>query len=119
MLRTGCPWRHLPHDLPPWGTVWSCFRQGRDHRQIPNGILWKLRTGAPWRDMPDRFGPWRAVYARFVRWQRDGTWDWVLVSVQTKADAVGEMVPPLGSDCSPWELMTITLATVPGKRIGG
>jgi len=30
LLRTGCPWRHLPHDLPPWGTVWSYFRQWRD-----------------------------------------------------------------------------------------
>jgi putative transposase len=29
LLRTGCPWRHLPHDLPPWGTVWSYFRRWR------------------------------------------------------------------------------------------
>jgi putative transposase len=25
-LRTGCQWRHLPHDLPPWPTVYSYFR---------------------------------------------------------------------------------------------
>jgi putative transposase len=25
VLRTGCPWRHLPHDFPPWGTVWWYF----------------------------------------------------------------------------------------------
>src|SRR5258708_32279609 len=30
----------------------------RDHRQVINGILWKLRTGAPWRDLPNRYGPW-------------------------------------------------------------
>jgi putative transposase len=30
VLRTGCPWRSLPHDLPPWGTVWSYFRRWRD-----------------------------------------------------------------------------------------
>lgn len=30
VLRTGCQWRHLPHDLPPWGTVWWYFRQWRD-----------------------------------------------------------------------------------------
>ncbi len=30
VLRTGCPWRSLPHDLPPWGTVWTYFRQWRD-----------------------------------------------------------------------------------------
>lgn len=29
MIRTGCPWRHLPHDFPPWGTVWDYFRQWR------------------------------------------------------------------------------------------
>ena len=30
VLRTGCQWRHLPHDLPPWGTVWWYFRRWRD-----------------------------------------------------------------------------------------
>ena len=30
VLRTGCQWRHLPHDLPPWGTVWWWFRRWRD-----------------------------------------------------------------------------------------
>jgi putative transposase len=29
MIRTGCPWRHLPHDFPPWGTVWDYFRLWR------------------------------------------------------------------------------------------
>ncbi len=24
-LRTGCAWRHLPHDFPPPGTVYDCF----------------------------------------------------------------------------------------------
>ena len=31
----------------------------RDHRQVINGILWKLRTGAPWRDLPERYGAWQ------------------------------------------------------------
>ena len=30
MLRTGGQWRALPHDLPPWGTVWWYFRQWRE-----------------------------------------------------------------------------------------
>ena len=25
ILRTGCQWRQLPHDFPPWGTVASQF----------------------------------------------------------------------------------------------
>jgi len=27
--RTGCAWRHLPHDLPPWGTVHYYYRRFR------------------------------------------------------------------------------------------
>jgi transposase len=75
-------------------------QQWRDHRQIINGILWKLRTGAPWRDVPDRYGPWRTVYARFVRWQQDGTWDRLLAHVQTTSDAVGEVVWEVSIDSS-------------------
>lgn len=29
LLRTGCQWRLLPRDFPPWGTVWSYFRRWR------------------------------------------------------------------------------------------
>lgn len=28
-LRTGCAWRLLPHDLPPWGTVHYYYRRFR------------------------------------------------------------------------------------------
>jgi putative transposase len=28
--RTGCQWRALPHDFPPWSTVWSYFRAWRN-----------------------------------------------------------------------------------------
>ena len=27
VLRTGCAWRMLPHDLPPWQTVYKYFRR--------------------------------------------------------------------------------------------
>lgn len=29
LLRTGCQWRSLPHDLPPWQTVYYHFRKWR------------------------------------------------------------------------------------------
>ena len=29
VLHSGCSWRMLPHDLPPWGTVWGYFRNWR------------------------------------------------------------------------------------------
>ena len=28
---TGCTWRNLPHDLPPWNIVWASFRRWRDN----------------------------------------------------------------------------------------
>lgn len=30
LLRTGCQWRMLPHDLPPWQTVYYHYRQWRE-----------------------------------------------------------------------------------------
>ena len=29
LVRSGCSWRMLPHDLPPWGTVHHYYRQWR------------------------------------------------------------------------------------------
>ena len=29
VLRSGCPWRLLPHEYPPWKTVYHYFRQWR------------------------------------------------------------------------------------------
>jgi putative transposase len=29
LLRTGCPWRYLPRDFPPWQTVYYHFRRFR------------------------------------------------------------------------------------------
>ena len=29
MVRNGCPWRNLPHDLPPWQTVYTQLRRWR------------------------------------------------------------------------------------------
>ena len=37
VMRAGCPWRLLPSDLPPWGTIYSWFAQFRD-----DGLLEKI-----------------------------------------------------------------------------
>src|ERR1044072_6896737 len=29
-LKTGCQWRSLPHDLPPWPTVYTYFRNWKE-----------------------------------------------------------------------------------------
>jgi transposase len=66
-------------------------RRWRDHRQVINGILWRLRTGAPWRDIPERYGPWQTCYERYKRWDEDGTWARLLAAIQVKDDAVGNL----------------------------
>jgi transposase len=86
---TDAAWAVLAPLLPANGRR---GKQWREHRQVVNGILWRLRTGAPWRDLPERYGPWRTCYDRFVRWRRDGTWDKLLARAQTKSGAVGEVV---------------------------
>ena len=82
-------WEQSAALLPPNGRRGG---QWQEHRRGVNGILWKLRTGAPWRDLPECYGSWQTCHRRFVRWQQDGTWDRVLAHVQTKSDAVGEVI---------------------------
>ncbi len=73
-------WARVAEFMPPapprGGGRW------RSHRQVFNGLLWKLGTGAQWRDLPERYGPWQTVYGRFVRWRRDGTFDRILGRLQ-------------------------------------
>ncbi len=42
-LRAGCAWRLLPHDLPPWQTVYHYFRCWRQDGRWPY-ILRVLRA---------------------------------------------------------------------------
>ena len=49
VLRSGCSWRMLPHDLPPWGTVhyyYRRFRQDGTWLQIHDLLRTKVRRGA-------------------------------------------------------------------------
>jgi transposase len=39
ILRTGCQWSDLPHDFPPWKTIYSQFLRWRDR-----GIFEKINT---------------------------------------------------------------------------
>ena len=41
-------------------------RSFRDHRQVLEGIVFRLRTGCPWRDLPERFGPWQTGRIQLV-----------------------------------------------------
>jgi transposase len=82
-------WERLAPLLPPQKP--NVGRPNLDHREILNGILWRLKTGAPWRDLPERYGKWQTVYSRFRRWQRQGIWDRVLAALQAAGDAQGQV----------------------------
>jgi transposase len=66
-------------------------RPFRDHRQVIEGIIYRLRTGIAWRDLPSEFGPWQTAWKRHYRFSKDGTWDSVLAQLQAEADAAGEV----------------------------
>jgi transposase len=75
----------LPSTLPRRGGRW------RDHRQVINGILWRVENGAKWQEVPDRYGPGKTCYDRFSRWEQDGTWAKIERQLQTDADAAGDL----------------------------
>ncbi|MFF3689780.1 IS5 family transposase [Streptomyces sp. NPDC002187] len=71
----------------------STGRGGRwkRHRQVINGILFRIRTGIPWRGLPRRFGSRQTCYDRHRRWSADGTWERIVRAVQAGADADGRI----------------------------
>jgi putative transposase len=55
LVRTGCSWRQLPHDLPPWGTVhwyYRCFRLDGTWQRIHDALREKVRTAASRKPSP-------------------------------------------------------------------
>jgi transposase len=64
-------------------------RPFRDHRQVVEGIIYRLRTGIAWRDRPASFGPHQTVSKRHRRFSADGTWDKIHARLVAEADAAG------------------------------
>lgn len=52
ILRTGSPWRDLPEEFGPWGTVWDLFDKWNDDGTLDE-ILYRLRA-ANMRRMDDK-----------------------------------------------------------------
>ena len=71
VLRGGIPWRLMPHDLPPWGTVWWYFR------------LVVLPSGGT------------SVWWYFRKWRDDGTWERVEEALRARVrEVAGREVTP-------------------------
>jgi transposase len=66
-------------------------RPFRDHRQVIEGIIYRLRTGIAWRDLPVVFGPWQTVWKRHRRFSSDGTWDKIHLRLVAEASTAGRL----------------------------
>lgn len=81
-------WERISPLLPS-----NCGKRGHpfgDDRRVVEGIVYRYRTGVAWRDLPrEEFGPWQTVWKRHRRYAQDGTWDRVLATLLTQADAAG------------------------------
>ena len=82
-------WARIEPLLPPLkGPMGKTMRP---HRPLVEGSIFRLRAGLAWRDLPAEFGPWQTVWKRHAKFSKDGTWDKVLLALQTQADAAGEI----------------------------
>ena len=60
VLRSGCSWRMLPHDFPPWGTVYHYFR-----RWSKNGVFEQMNAQLRG-DLRERLGRSREASASIL-----------------------------------------------------
>ena len=99
-------------------------RPFRDHRQVIEGIVYRLRTGLAWRDLPDSFGPWQTIWKRHKRFSTDGTWDKIHARLVAEADAAGWVDWNVSVDSTinraHQHATTLSRVEVPaGRRTGG
>lgn len=55
LLKTGCQWRAIPHDYPPWGTVnwyWNQWRDSGLWQELNDVLRRDLRSAAGRHDEP-------------------------------------------------------------------
>ena len=76
----------LPSMDPQRGGRW------RDHRQVINGILWRIENGAKWDQIPERYGPATTCSNRFRRWAKIGVWDRIFEAVSRAYDGDLQMI---------------------------
>ena len=99
-------------------------RPFRDHRQVIEGIVYRLRTGVAWRDLPESFGPWQTIWKRHKRFSTDGTWDRIHARLVSEADAAGAVEWNVSVDSTinraHQHATTLSRVEVPvGRRTGG
>lgn len=91
-------WARIEPLLP--SSTGRCGHPFRDHRQVVEGMVYRLRVGMPWRDLPPEFGPWQTVWKRHRRFSRNGTLSQILAGLQAEADTARQATRDAGSASS-------------------
>ncbi|MFF4689948.1 transposase [Streptomyces sp. NPDC001307] len=85
---TGAQWERLAPFLPV--SNGRCGRW-RDHRQVMNGVLYRIRTGVQWPALPERYGPWKTVHERHRPWVGGRNVGAAAPAGAAEADAAGDI----------------------------
>ena len=92
VLRSGCSWRMLPHDFPPWGTVYHYFR-----RWSKDGVFEQMNAQLR-ADLRERLGRSREASASIMDSQSVKITDWKVQTIQRPRKWIrvreGEESPP-------------------------
>ena len=53
-----------------------------------NGVFWIIRTRVLWRNLPPDYVKWYMVRKKFIRWARNGMWEYLfeILSKNTKLE---------------------------------
>ena len=54
--------------------------------KVVEGILYVLRAGCRWKDLPNELGSPVTAWRRLKRWEEDGTWERLWLTLLSKLD---------------------------------
>lgn len=82
-LLTDEQWNVIKPLLPKQGNK---GRPRANDRKVIEGILYVLRAGCRWKDLPTGFCSPITAWRRLKRWEEDGTWERLWLTLLTKLD---------------------------------
>ena len=85
---TEAQWELIAPLLPPQP---SRGRKRRHDGRTINAILYVMRVGCRWCDLPKELGDDSTAHRWLVRWQEDGTWERIWLTLLSTLDGQGKL----------------------------